>query len=71
VSNIKVSGFELELIRVLRVIVNETMDYPPAAPFSYSSYLPSDLVEMAQDALRLYGMAVEPVGAHEVREVAA
>ncbi len=54
-----INGFELELIKALRAIVAETMDYPPCRP-SDDSYLPAHLVKQAQDALALYDCAIEP-----------
>lgn len=54
------TGFEFELIRVLRAIVAETMAYPPVRPSSAESYLPSELITQAQDALKLYGLHIDP-----------
>lgn len=54
-----ITGFELDLIKALRAIVAETMDYPPCRP-SDDSYLPAHLIKQAQDALKLYGCNIEP-----------
>jgi len=52
---------ELELLKALRAIVFETMDYPPCTPWSGESYLPPHLVSNAQWALGLYGARVAEV----------
>jgi hypothetical protein len=56
---LKVNGFEFELIKVLRSIVAETMAYPPVKPQDSESFLPADLVDQAQAALRLYGLDID------------
>ena len=66
--NIVISGNECTLLLVLRAIVKETMAYPPCRPTSSDSYLPPDLIEIAQQALALYGHQVEP---NEQMQVAA
>lgn len=55
-----VSAREGALLATLKVIVLETMAYPPIKPFSADSYLPHGLVEAAQKALAAYGEAVQP-----------
>lgn len=56
-----ITGFELELIRALRAIVAETMDYSPVRPrYGAESHLPAHMIEQAQQALRLYGLHIEP-----------
>lgn len=57
---------EQALIAALRAIVTETMDYPPKAPLSSDSYLPSPMVEAAVLALARYDVSVPMV-----RELAA
>lgn len=49
---------EQALIDALQAIVRETMDYPPIAPVSSDSYLPSPMVEFAMRALAGYGICV-------------
>lgn len=58
---------ELELIKALRAIVVETMDYPPCSPWDGNSYLPAHLVANAQQALALYGARVVEVHHKAVR----
>ena len=61
-----VSEREQRLINALTAIVRETMDYPPVAPSSSDSYLPSKMVEAAMLALARYDVCVPMV-----RELAA
>lgn len=63
-----INGNEASLLHALRSIVKETMAYPPCRPASADSYLPPDLVEIAQRALALYGHQIEP---NELMRVAA
>ena len=62
-----INAAELELIKALRAIVFETMDYPPCSPWSGDSYLPPQLVANAQQALALYGARVVEVHHEAVR----
>lgn len=48
------------LLNALEVIVLETMDYAPKRPISSESYLPDVLIDVAQDALAMYGRAIQP-----------
>ncbi|MBC7619105.1 MAG: hypothetical protein H7293_08980 [Candidatus Saccharibacteria bacterium] len=57
---IVISGNECTLLHALRCIVTETMAYPPCRPVSTDSYLPPDLIEIAQRALAIYGHQVKP-----------
>lgn len=56
----EMSDMEVYLADVLRQIVIEAMDYPPVQPHSSYSHLPAHLIERAQDALKAYGLEVEP-----------
>lgn len=46
-------------LNVLRMIVAETMDYPPSRPYSTDSYLPPHLITAAQDALTYFELEVQ------------
>lgn len=45
-------------MNVLRMIVAETMDYPPHRPHSNDSYLPPHLIAAAQRALAYFDLDV-------------
>lgn len=51
---------EQRLVQALRAIVLETMEYSPIPHLDYDSFLPSELIRAAQDALGAYGANVEP-----------
>ena len=53
---INITDRETALIRALRAIVAETMDYPPVRPTDGDSYLPPELVAQAQSALATYNL---------------
>lgn len=40
-----------DLLAALKAIVIETMDYPPAKPYSADSHLPAHLLKAAQAAI--------------------
>ncbi|MBC7620896.1 MAG: hypothetical protein H7293_18245, partial [Candidatus Saccharibacteria bacterium] len=50
---IVISGNECTLLHALRCIITERMAYPPCRPVSSDSYLPPDLIEIAQRALAI------------------
>lgn len=58
---------EFELLKALRAVVFETMDYPPFPPCSLDSYLPPHLVAKAQAALAIYGVRAAEVHHDAVR----
>ena len=47
------SNTQAALLAALKAIVTECMDYPPEPPYSLDSYLPSHLIEAAQQAIDL------------------
>jgi hypothetical protein len=55
-----ISATEYALISTLACIVLETMDYSPAQRLSTDSYLPPQLIELAQQALAAYGKRIQP-----------
>lgn len=51
---------EHALLEALERIVLEAMHYSPARRMDSDSYLPEEFVEIAQRALAVYGMRVQP-----------
>jgi hypothetical protein len=55
-----ISDREAALIRALRAIIIETMDYPSTPHYDSESYLPADFIGMAIKALSGYGVEITP-----------
>lgn len=51
---------EIALLEALERIVLEAMHYSPVPHVDSCSYLPQEFIEMAQRALAVYGMRVQP-----------
>ena len=58
--NPNVSFLEHVLLEALERIVLEAMQYSPVRHVDSYSYLPQEFIEMAQRALAVYGMRVQP-----------
>lgn len=56
-------------MNVLRMIVAETMDYPPHRPHSNDSYLPPHLIAAAQRALAYFDLDMTASRAFEPEQI--